>query len=109
VEDMRKTRKPTHPGIILDEHYIKPLSQNIQELADNLGVARNTLYKIRSGKTSITPNIAVRLAEAFDTTPGLWLNMQQKYDLWVEQYEKTHKKIIPVFRADDDCDERIAI
>ena len=74
-------RKPTPPGKILDELYIKPLDLNLQKLADRLNIARNTLFKIRSGRASITPNIAISLAKAFDTTPQLWLNLQQTYDL----------------------------
>lgn len=93
-----KKRKPTHPGILLEEHYIKPLNLNIQELAKHLGIARNTLFKIRIGKASVTPTIALSLAEAFDTTPQLWLNLQQKYDLWVEENEKTHEHITPIFK-----------
>lgn len=92
-------RKPNHPGIILDELYIKALNLNLEELADNLGISRNSLFKIRTGRASITPSIAVRLAEAFDTTPNLWLNLQQNYDLWIEQNEKQHKAIIPLYRT----------
>lgn len=82
---MGKKRKPAHPGEILDELYIKPLKLNLQKLADRLGISRNTLFKIRSGNASITTSIALSLAEAFDTTPQLWLNLQQTYDLWVEE------------------------
>lgn len=86
-------RKPNHPGIILEELYIKPLELNLEELAENLDISRNYLFKIRSAKASITPSIAIRLAEAFDTTPNLWLNLQQKYDLWIEENEKSHKPV----------------
>jgi len=91
---MAKKRKPTHPGEILDEDYIKPLNLNLQKLADRLGIARNTLFKIRSCKARITPAIAISLAEAFDTTPQLWLNLQTNYDLWVEDQEHTHVRPI---------------
>lgn len=94
-----RKRKPNHPGIILDELYIKPLNLNLQELAENLGISRNSLFKIRTAKASITPSIAVRLAEAFDTTPNLWLNLQQNYDLWMEANAKTHKQIIPLYKS----------
>lgn len=93
---MAKKRKPTHPGEILNEDYIKPLNLNLQMLADRLGIARNTLFKIRAGKASVTPSIALSLAEAFDTTPQLWLNLQQAYDLWVE--ESAHTKIEPIIK-----------
>lgn len=88
-----KKRKPNHPGIILDEIYIKPLNLNLQELAEILDISRNGLFKIRTAKANVTPSIAIRLAEAFDTTPNLWLNLQQKYDFWVEQNVKTRKPI----------------
>lgn len=58
---MRRKRKPTHPGEILDELYIKPLNLNLQKLSDRLGIARNTLFKIRSGEANITPAIALSL------------------------------------------------
>lgn len=94
-----RKRKPNHPGIILDELYIKPLNLNLQELAKNLDISRNSLFKIRTAKANITPSIAIRLAEAFDTTPNLWLNLQQKYDIWIEENEKTHKPITPLYKT----------
>src|SRR5579864_5877862 len=93
---MVKKRKPAHPGEILDELYIKPLQLNLQKLADRLCIARNTLFKIRTGEASITPSIALSLAEAFDTTPQLWLNLQQNYDLWIEEHE--HVPIKPILK-----------
>jgi addiction module HigA family antidote len=93
---MINKRKPIHPGEILDEHYIKPLKLNLQKLADRLGIARNTLFKIRSGEASVTPSIALSLAEAFDTTPQLWLNLQINYDLWVNEQE--HMQVEPIIK-----------
>lgn len=93
-----KKRKPVHPGIILEEHYIKPLQLNLNELAEHLDIARNTLFKIRTGRANITPGIALALAEAFDTTPELWLNLQQKYDLWMEEFASSHTPIAPIFK-----------
>ncbi len=93
---MVKKRKPTHPGEILDEDYIKPLQLNLQKLADRLGIARNTLFKIRAGQASVTPSIALSLAQAFDTTPQLWLNLQANFDLWVEEHE--HHYVPPIIK-----------
>ena len=93
-----RRRRPTHPGEILDEHYIKPLNLNLQKFADHLGIARNTLFKIRAGKMGVTPSLALSLAAAFDTTPEFWLNLQQKYDLWIEENEKTHMRIMPILK-----------
>jgi len=94
-----KKRKPTHPGKVLDEHYIKPLDLNLQDLADNLGISRNTLFRIRVGQMGIIPSLAIKLAAAFDTTPNLWLNLQQKYDLWMEENKKPDKDIKPIYKA----------
>lgn len=94
-----KTRKPIHPGIILEEHYLKSLDLNLQDIADHLGIARNTLFKLRTGRAHITPAIALTLATAFDTSPQLWLNLQQKYDLWIEESKASYSMIGPLFKA----------
>lgn len=80
---MRKLkRQPTHPGIILKEDYLKPLSVSIKDMAEILVVSRKTLSKIINTRGSITPDMALRLSRAFKTTPDLWLNLQKNYDLW---------------------------
>ena len=101
----KRVRKPSHPGELLEELYIKPLELSLEQVADHLGISRNTLFKIRKCKASITPGIAVRLAEAFNTSPQLWLNLQQKYDLWCELHEKKHKKVVPLYPSETDCNE----
>ena len=75
-------RKPTHPGNILKEDYFIPLEVSVTEMAMKLGISRKTLSKILNEKGSITPDMALRLARAFDTTPDLWLNLQKNFDLW---------------------------
>lgn len=93
---MRKKRKPSHPGEILEEHYIKPFRLHLGRLAERLSISRKTLHKLRTGAASITPLIALSLAEAFGTTPQLWLNLQQNYDLWTKTSK--HKPIEPIIR-----------
>lgn len=77
-----RKRPPTHPGGILKRHYLEPLSLTISDLAKTLVVSRKTISKIVNEHGSITPDMALRLAKAFNTTPELWLNLQQSYDLW---------------------------
>jgi addiction module HigA family antidote len=77
-----RKRPPTHPGGILKRHYMEPLSLTVSELAEILGVSRKTLSKIVNEHGSVTPDMALRLSKAFKTTPELWLNLQQNYDLW---------------------------
>jgi antitoxin HigA-1 len=95
---MNKTkRKPTHPGRIIMEDYLKPLSLTITQLAAMLGVSRKTLSKIINEKGSITPDMSLRLSRAFDTTPELWLNLQKNYDLWqAEHISKEWQRVKPI-------------
>jgi antitoxin HigA-1 len=76
------TRKPTHPGIIIKKDYLEPLKITIKNMANTLGISITTLSKIINERGSISPDIALRLSNAFDTTPDFWLNLQKNYDLW---------------------------
>jgi antitoxin HigA-1 len=80
-------RKPVHPGKIIQEDYLKPLSLTVTEMASTLGVSRKTLSKIINERGAITPDMALRLGRAFDTSPGLWMNLQNNYDLWLAENE----------------------
>ena len=77
-----RKRPPAHPGGILRRHYLEPLSLAISYVAVALGVSRKTISKIVNERGDITPDMALRLAMAFRTTPDLWLNLQRSYDLW---------------------------
>ena len=77
-----RKRPPVHPGRILKNHHLLPLSISLTELARVLGVSRKTLSKIVNERGAITPDMALRLSRAFNTTPDLWLGLQQEYDLW---------------------------
>lgn len=91
-----KKRKPVHPGEILREDYIKPLSLTITELSKTLGVSRKTLSKIVNEKGSVTPEMALKLSRVFNTTPELWLNLQRNYDLWEARRTISWKKVEPI-------------
>jgi len=93
----RMKRKPTHPGKIIQEDYLRPLSITVTEMASRLGVSRKTLSKITNERGSITPDMALRLGRAFDTTPELWMDLQKNYDLWMAEHEtKDWQKVIPL-------------
>jgi antitoxin HigA-1 len=90
-------RKPTHPGKIVKEDYLKPLSITINKLASTLVVSRKTLSKIINERGSVTPDMALRLSRAFETTPDLWLNLQKNYDLWqAENASKEWQRVKPL-------------
>ena len=75
-------RKPTHPGELLLEDVIKPLRLTITDAAKDLGVSRKTLSEIVHGKAAVSPEMALRIGLATNTSPQSWLNMQTKLDLW---------------------------
>ena len=90
-------RQPTHPGKIIQEDYLKALSITITEMASTLGVSRKTLSKIINERGAITPDMSLRLARAFDTTPDLWMNLQKNYDLWqAEHISKDWQRVKPL-------------
>jgi len=84
MDTMReKTRCPRHPGNILKALYIGPLELTITQLAQILNVSRKTVSAIVNERTSVTPEMALRLAQAFpNSTPESWINLQRNYDLW---------------------------
>lgn len=73
---------PPHPGEIIRELCLEPLGITITQAARALGVSRKALSELLNGHTGVTPEMAVRLARAFDTTPESWLVQQMQYDLW---------------------------
>lgn len=77
-----RTRKPTHPGAMLRLDYLEPLDMSVTALAERLGVSRKHLSGIVNERAGVTPDMALRLSRALGTTPGLWLNLQQAFDLW---------------------------
>ncbi len=90
-------RMPTHPGKILKEDYLQPLSITLKDMASILGVSRKTLSKLINERGAVTPDMSLRLSRAFDTTPDLWLNLQKNYDLWHAAHEsKAWKAVKPI-------------
>jgi len=89
---------PPHPGEIIRELCLEPLGLSVTQAAEALGVSRKTLSAILNGRSGISPEMAIRLSIAFDTTAESWLNQQTQYDLWqAEQHRKELrvKRLVP--------------
>jgi addiction module HigA family antidote len=85
-----KMHNPPHPGEVLRELCLRPLGLTVTKAATALGVSRKTLSAILNGRAGISPEMAIRLSLAFNTTPESWLNQQLQYDLWrAERNRKT--------------------
>lgn len=78
---------PAHPGEVLRE-YMGDMS--VTSLADHLGVSRVTLSRLLNQGAGVSAEMALKLSEAFGTSPDFWLNMQIRFDLW--QATKTKRK-----------------
>ena len=74
-------KNPPHPGRSIRTACLEPLGLSVSEAAKVLGVTRQTLTKVINGKSSISPEMAIRLTKAFGSTPETWLRMQLAYDL----------------------------
>jgi antitoxin HigA-1 len=78
---MAKKLAPIHPGEILSEDYLKPLSLSMNRLALDLRVPVAKIAELVHCRRAVTPDTGLRLARYFGTTPEFWLNLQSKFDL----------------------------
>lgn len=81
----KKSRQmpPVHPGEVLKEDLMKPLSLSVNALATELKIPISRLQDIVNGKRSLSADTALRLARYFGSTPEFWINLQSAYDLSV--------------------------
>jgi addiction module HigA family antidote len=84
---------PPHPGEVIRELCLEPLGLTITETANALGVSRKTLSELLNGRAGISPEMALRLSIAFDTTPESWMNQQVQYDLWQAEQKRDQLKV----------------
>ena len=75
-------REPTSPGEILQEEFLTPLGINQKQLANHIGCDVKVINRIVNNKSSVTPEMAVKLGAAFNTSPQFWLNAQQAVDIF---------------------------
>ena len=83
----------------MKRQYLEPLQLNVAQVAEALKVSRKTFSKIVNERGSVTPDMALRLSRAFETTPELWLNLQQTYDLWRTSRSSRHWKAVHALAA----------
>jgi addiction module HigA family antidote len=93
---LKRNLPPVHPGEILREDYINERGLTITEVAKGLGVARANLSAILNQRAGISPEMAVKLSEAFGNTTQFWVNLQKNYEVWYAE-RKVNRQVIQHF------------
>jgi addiction module HigA family antidote len=73
---------PPHPGEVLKDGVFTGTDISIVSFAARIGVTRVALSRVLNGKAAISPDMALRLADALGGGAQTWLHMQANYDLW---------------------------
>jgi len=97
----RKKRRPTHPGEMLREDYLPDYGLSVSELANAVGVSRQSINELLRERRAVSPEMALRLARLFGNTPEFWLNAQRAVDLWdaAEAIKEDVSRIRPLSAA----------
>jgi addiction module HigA family antidote len=90
-------REPTHAGDILREEFLVPFGLTQIQLAKELQTSFRAVNELINGKRGVTVEMALRLSKYFGTTPQLWLNLQNQYDLY--KVLKNKKEIFDNLKA----------
>ena len=100
---------PVHPGEILYEEFMLPLSISQNKLSRELKVPPGRINELIKGKRSVSADTSLRLSLFFGTTPEFWMNLQARYDLEVakdREWARLRREIIPYEAGrGEDCAE----
>jgi len=86
--------RPAHPGEVIAD-ILEDIGTTQTSFAETLGVSRRTVNEIIQGRRPITVDMAIRVGQALGNGPQLWLNLQQKVDIWdaMQAHAEDYKKI----------------
>jgi len=90
---MSRMHDPPHPGEIIKELCLEPLGLSVTDAAKGLGLTRKALSELLNGHTGVSPEMAIRLEQAFGGTAETWLMMQLEYDLWQAKQRAGNLKV----------------
>lgn len=77
-----ENRRPTHPGEVLWEEFLKPMGMTQVQLAERLKVPVQRINTLINGKRGVTPETAILLSRVFKNSPEFWMNLQTGHDLY---------------------------
>jgi antitoxin HigA-1 len=84
---------PPHPGEIISDIYLEPFDLSAREIAKDLQVDASTFSRLVNGKSSVSPDMAIRLSKVLGGSPESWLQMQLNYNLWQAKNENEHVEL----------------
>ena len=91
-----KMHEPPHPGEILREIYLAPLDVTVKAAAERLGVTRKALSELVNGHTTLSRDMAIRLAKGFPNTDiRFWLDLQLRHDTWEAERHASSITVVP--------------
>jgi addiction module HigA family antidote len=95
-----RMHNPPHPGRIIKEA-IEALPITVTAFAAHIGVSRVALSRVLNEKAAVTPEMSIRISEAFgQDSPDIWFNIQNDHDFWQASQAKTkRKKVKPLQSA----------
>lgn len=93
-------RQPTHPGEMLREEFLEPMGISQADLAKAIRVPYQRVNELINGRRGVTSSTALRLAKFFGTSPGFWMSLQQRWDLYhATREEAALLEKIPTIRS----------
>lgn len=75
---------PPHPGVILKEEILPNLGLTADEFAAHAGISRVDFCNVLDSRSGVSSEMDIKLSEALGQPAGLWINMQNAYDLWLK-------------------------
>ena len=90
---------PPHPGEVNKELCLEPLGLSVTDAAKALGVSRKTLSAVINGHAGVSPEMAIRLSIAFNTSAESWVNQQAQYELWQAEQNRDKLKVEKIVTA----------
>ena len=91
--------EPVHPGAFIREDVVDHIKMSKKDFAAALGISRQMLHGIMAEKYPVTVEMAIRLGHVVGNGPGIWIRLQQTYDLWHAERKIDLSKLKPLSRG----------
>jgi antitoxin HigA-1 len=89
-----KMHNPPHPGEVIEGLYLEPFNVSARTIAAQLGVSPSTFARVVAGKSSVSPDMAIRLSKVLGRSPESWLQLQINHDLWMAEQHNPHDELV---------------